>query len=92
MEVQVLQNILRANDAIAADNRKRFDEHGVYVIDLMSSPGAGKTTLLERTAKALEGEIRLGVIKTPMTEVVTAKYDKLIAEGLTRAGAVEKLG
>jgi NAD(P)-dependent dehydrogenase (short-subunit alcohol dehydrogenase family) len=28
-------------------------------------------------------EIRPGVIKTPMTEVVTAKYDKLIAEGLT---------
>ncbi len=28
-------------------------------------------------------EIRPGIIKTPMTEVVTAKYDKLIAEGLT---------
>jgi 3-oxoacyl-[acyl-carrier protein] reductase len=28
-------------------------------------------------------EIRPGVIKTPMTETVTAKYDKLIAEGLT---------
>jgi 3-oxoacyl-[acyl-carrier protein] reductase len=28
-------------------------------------------------------EIRPGVIKTPMTEAVTAKYDKLIAEGLT---------
>jgi len=29
-------------------------------------------------------EIRPGVIKTPMTEVVTEKYDKLIAEGLCR--------
>ena len=26
-------------------------------------------------------EVRPGIIKTPMTEVVTAKYDKLIAEG-----------
>lgn len=28
-------------------------------------------------------EIRPGIIKTPMTEVVTAKYDKLISEGVT---------
>ncbi|MCL2616935.1 MAG: SDR family oxidoreductase, partial [Defluviitaleaceae bacterium] len=28
-------------------------------------------------------EIRPGIIKTDMTSVVTAKYDKLIAEGLT---------
>ena len=28
-------------------------------------------------------EVRPGIIKTPMTEVVSAKYDKLIAEGIT---------
>lgn len=28
-------------------------------------------------------EVRPGIIRTPMTEVVTAKYDKLIAEGIT---------
>ncbi|MCQ2792701.1 MAG: 3-ketoacyl-ACP reductase, partial [Bacilli bacterium] len=28
-------------------------------------------------------EVRPGIIKTPMTEVVTAKYDKLINEGIT---------
>ena len=28
-------------------------------------------------------EVRPGIIKTPMTEVVTQKYDKLIAEGIT---------
>ena len=28
-------------------------------------------------------EVRPGIIKTPLTEVVTAKYDKLIAEGIT---------
>ncbi len=40
-------------------------------------------------------EIRPGVIKTPMTETVTAKYDKLIAEGLTiqpRWGFPEDVG
>jgi NAD(P)-dependent dehydrogenase (short-subunit alcohol dehydrogenase family) len=28
-------------------------------------------------------EVRPGIIKTPMTDVVAAKYDKLIEEGLT---------
>jgi 3-oxoacyl-[acyl-carrier protein] reductase len=40
-------------------------------------------------------EVRPGVIKTPMTEAVTAKYDKLIAEGLTvqpRWGFPEDVG
>ena len=40
-------------------------------------------------------EIRPGVIKSDMTEVVTAKYDKLIAEGLClqpRWGYPEDIG
>ena len=63
MEIKVLQNILKANDTIAAENRWRFEGKGVYVIDLMSSPGAGKTALLEQTARKLAGEIHFGVIE-----------------------------
>jgi NAD(P)-dependent dehydrogenase (short-subunit alcohol dehydrogenase family) len=40
-------------------------------------------------------EVRPGVIKTDMTEGVTAKYDKLISEGLTvqnRWGFPEDIG
>ena len=40
-------------------------------------------------------EIRPGIIKSDMTSVVTAKYDKLIAEGLTlqkRWGFPEDVG
>ena len=63
MKVKVLTNILEANDRIAADNRKVFDEAGVYVINLMSGPGAGKTSLLERTIKELNGKLKIGVIE-----------------------------
>lgn len=63
MKVKVLTNILEANDRIAADNRKVFDEAGVYVINLMSGPGAGKTSLLERTIKELDGKLKIGVIE-----------------------------
>ena len=63
MKVKVVTNILEANDRIAADNRKVFDEARVYVINLMSGPGAGKTSLLERTIKELSGKLKIGVIE-----------------------------
>ena len=62
MKINVMTDVLEANDRIAAANREIFDKHGNLVLNLMSSPGAGKTTLLERTAEALVGKLRLGVI------------------------------
>jgi hydrogenase nickel incorporation protein HypB len=62
MKINVMTDVLEANDRIAAVNREVFDRNGNLVINLMSSPGAGKTTLIERTAQALAGKIRLGVI------------------------------
>ncbi len=63
MKVKVVTRILEANERIAAENRKLFDEAGVYVINLMSAPGAGKTSLLERTAKELNKRLRIAVIE-----------------------------
>ncbi|PIW00728.1 MAG: hydrogenase accessory protein HypB, partial [Deltaproteobacteria bacterium CG17_big_fil_post_rev_8_21_14_2_50_51_6] len=40
MKVTVVKNILEANERIAAENRKLFDQKGLTVINLMSSPGA----------------------------------------------------
>ncbi|MCL5024646.1 MAG: hydrogenase nickel incorporation protein HypB [Nitrospirae bacterium] len=63
MKVKVVTRILEANDRIAEENRKRFREHNVLVINLMSAPGAGKTTLLEKTIRALDGALKIGVIE-----------------------------
>lgn len=63
MKVKVVTQILEANDRIAAENRKKFKDANVYVINLMSAPGAGKTSLLERTIKELKGKIKIGVIE-----------------------------
>src|SRR5574341_2668369 len=63
MKVKVVSRILEANDRIAEDNRKRFKDGGVYVANLMGAPGAGKTTLLERTIRALNPGLRIGVIE-----------------------------
>jgi hydrogenase nickel incorporation protein HypB len=63
MKVKVVTRILEANDRIAEENRKRFQDAGVYVVNLMGAPGAGKTTLLERTIRALKPRIKVGVIE-----------------------------
>src|SRR5271168_762242 len=61
--VDVLQNLLAANNQVAAHNREHFDEYGVLAINLMSSPGAGKTALLEVTIAALKERYRIAVIE-----------------------------
>ncbi|MCX5716756.1 MAG: hydrogenase nickel incorporation protein HypB, partial [Nitrospirae bacterium] len=63
MKVKVVTRILEANERIAAENRRLFDEAMVYVINLMSAPGAGKTSLLEKTIKELNGKIKTAVIE-----------------------------
>lgn len=59
--VTVRQNILKANDHTAAENRAAFAEAGVRAINLASSPGAGKTALLERTLCDLAGQVNMAV-------------------------------
>ena len=63
MKIPVVKQILEANDRIADQNRAIFDDKGLLVINLMSSPGAGKTTLLEKTIDALKDTLRIGVIE-----------------------------
>ena len=62
MKINVMTDVLEANDRIADANRQVFDTNKNMVLNLMSSPGSGKTALLERTAEALQGRLRLGVI------------------------------
>ena len=61
--IEVLQDLLAANNQVAAHNREHFDKHGVLAVNLMSSPGAGKTALLEATIVALRDRYRIAVIE-----------------------------
>ncbi len=63
MKISVVRDILEANERIAQQNKDLFDENGLLVINLMSSPGAGKTSLLEKTISALRGDLRIGIIE-----------------------------
>ena len=72
-QIPVVRDILEANERIAAENRRIFDENMVFVINLMSSPGAGKTSLLERTIDTLRGEIQIGVIEGDIQSSIDAE-------------------
>ncbi len=52
--VEIRQNVLKHNDEVARALRQRFQEAGVFVVSLVSSPGAGKTAFLEKTLTLLK--------------------------------------
>ena len=56
------RKVLSENDRIAAELRARFREHGVFCLNLISSPGSGKTSLLERTLEGLPAGARVAVL------------------------------
>ncbi|MHC5010467.1 MAG: hydrogenase nickel incorporation protein HypB [Planctomycetota bacterium] len=63
VRIPVVEQITKANDLLAQENRNRFDAHGVRGLNIMASPGAGKTSLIERTVPALADRLRIGVVE-----------------------------
>lgn len=62
MKINVVESVMKANDAVARANRQRAEAAGVLAINLMSAPGSGKTALLEKTIPALGPEQRCAVL------------------------------
>ena len=60
--VQIEQDILSKNNALAQANRQRLAQQGIFALNLVSSPGSGKTTLLCKTIQML-GEQAVAVIE-----------------------------
>jgi hydrogenase nickel incorporation protein HypB len=60
--VEVREGILKKNDLLAGNLRARFNDSGVFVASLVSSPGAGKTTLLQKTLYELKDSCRVGAL------------------------------
>lgn len=79
--VPVVQEIMSANDSLAAQNRAKLDAAQVVGMNIMASPGAGKTSTILRTIEALTADYRLGVVEGD-TANVTIDADKVIAAGM----------
>lgn len=71
--VTIVENILSANDQIAASNRAVLDDMGIFSLNIMASPGAGKTSLIEQTIRALTGELNIAVVEGDLATSIDAE-------------------
>jgi hydrogenase nickel incorporation protein HypB len=78
--VSVVEDILSANDQLAASNRERLDRAGIFAVNLMASPGAGKTSLITRTVEALRDDFRIGAVDGDIATTLDA--DRIAALGI----------
>jgi hydrogenase nickel incorporation protein HypB len=105
--VEVRQNVLKQNDLLARELRRRFQAANVCVVSLVSSPGSGKTAFLEKAltllrqnfrVAALVGDLatendaaRLARSGAPVKQIVTGTICHLDAQMIERALAEWKL-
>jgi len=79
MRIKIVEKIMAANDAVAAENRRFLDERAVIALNVMGSPGAGKTSLIESTIRQLSNRRHVYVIEGD----IATSYD---AERIARTG------
>lgn len=79
--IEVKEDIMSDNDAVAKSLRARLSKEKTFLINLMSSPGAGKTSLILKTLEGLKNELRIGIIEADIDSMVDA--EKVAAQGAT---------
>jgi hydrogenase nickel incorporation protein HypB len=88
--ITIERKVLEKNDEIARRNRELFARHGVFVINMVSSPGAGKTSILEKTLEHLKQRIPVAVIEgdvqTDIDAQRVARYGVPAVQIVTRGG------
>ncbi|MFW5709527.1 MAG: hydrogenase nickel incorporation protein HypB [Chloroflexota bacterium] len=80
IKVPVVEEILSANDQLAAANRKVLDAHKVFGLNIMSSPGSGKTSAIVATQERLKHKLRLGMVDGDIATTIDA--DRAAAAGI----------
>ena len=88
--ITIERKVLEKNDEIAQLNRAALKQHGVFSINLVSSPGSGKTSLLEQTLGILRSRLRIGVIEgdvqTDFDAQRVARYQVPVIQIVTNGG------
>jgi hydrogenase nickel incorporation protein HypB len=78
-QIHVKESLLKVNDYVAQELKRKFAEQGSYVVNLLSSPGSGKTTLLEASLPLLAKNHRVLVLEGDLET-------QLDAERIRKAG------
>ena len=72
-DIELDENLKRANDLIAEENRRQLQAYGVRAIDVMGSVGAGKTSLIEHLARLLKTRYRIAAFKGDLTSKIDSE-------------------
>lgn len=82
MKIQVVRNVLEANEKLADQIRVRTNKSKTLLINIMSSPGSGKTTLLEKLIPTLQKkDVKVGVIEGDIT--TTRDSERILPLGIS---------
>lgn len=71
--LKIKQSVFEDNDKQANLLREELKKDKTFLLNLMSSPGSGKTTTVLRTIKALENEMKIGVLEADIDSDVDAR-------------------
>lgn len=71
--LKIKQSVFENNDKQANLLREELKKDKTFLLNLMSSPGSGKTTTVLRTIKALENEMKIGVLEADIDSDVDAR-------------------
>ncbi|UCF40344.1 MAG: hydrogenase nickel incorporation protein HypB [Gemmatimonadota bacterium] len=89
--IDVRERVMEKNNELAAEVRRRLEEHRVCAFNLVSSPGSGKTLLLERTLERLGNRLEIAVVtgdvQTQNDADRLARYTDKLVQAVVTGGA-----
>ncbi len=75
--IPVVENILNANDQLAAQIHRRLNDAGTLALNMMASPGGGKTSVILKTVQALKNDVRIGVMDGDIVDIDLEELAKM---------------
>lgn len=88
--IKIEKKVLAKNDAIASEIRGKFEENGVFAINMVSSPGSGKTSLVEKIIENFSGRVNISVIEgdvqTDLDAQRVSAYNVPVVQIITNGG------
>ena len=79
-DVELEVDILKENQRLADENKRRLDSKGVHAIDVMGSVGSGKTSLIKAVISKTKRRYRIAVIEGDVTTTIDS--DLIASEGV----------
>jgi hydrogenase nickel incorporation protein HypB len=79
-DVELEINILKENQRLAEENKRRLKMNHVQAIDVMGSVGSGKTSLIKAIISQLKHRLRIAVIEGDVTTTIDSEL--IASEGV----------